>query len=71
MAEHRAQFKVSSLTSTTGVTLIPKVGELRDPVLNNNVLSGTDYSVSIELTYAVTPAFFKKNKIIDICFEAK
>ncbi len=62
MAEHREQFRVSSLTSTTGVTLVPKVGELKDAVLNG---------VSIELTYTTTPEFYKKNKIVDICFEAK
>jgi hypothetical protein len=63
MAEHRMQFKVSSLTSTTGVTLIPKVGELKEAVLSG---------ISIELTFSVTPDFFKpKNKIVDICFEAK
>ena len=66
MAEHRAQFIVDSLTSTTGVTLVPVTGSLKDEVLNLGA-----NTVSIELTYDVTPAFFKLNKIIDICFEAK
>ena len=62
MAEHRSQFRVSSLTSTTGVTLVPKVGELKDAVLNG---------VSIELTFTTTPSFFTLNKIVDLCIEAK
>ena len=62
MASAEKQFRVSALTSTTGVTLVPKDGERKDPVLTG---------VSIELTYTVVPAFFTLNKIVSIDIQAK
>lgn len=61
-ATHRKQFVVSALTSTTGVTLIPKVGELVDQVLS---------PASIEITYTVRPAFWKDDGVYELQFERK
>jgi hypothetical protein len=61
-ASERKQFVVSALTSTTGVTLIPKVGELVDQVLS---------PASIEITYSVRPAFWVDDQVYEIQIERK
>lgn len=63
MAEFRKQYKVSTLTSTTGVTLIPVVGERT---------GGMAAPTSIELTYSVSPVQYRVvGKVIDIQLEVK
>jgi hypothetical protein len=63
MAEFRMQFEVDTLTSTTGITLVPKVGELT---------KGKIVPTSIELTYTASPVPLRVvGKVIDVCLEEK
>lgn len=63
MAELRKQYKVSTLTSTTGVTLIPVVGERNQ---------ANNYPSTIELTYTASPTGLRfVGKVIDVQLEEK
>ena len=67
---YRKQYRVSALTSTTGVTLVPRVGE-RGNVTGGAINSPIADPTNIELTYTVTPSHFTVNKIFDITFQEK
>lgn len=64
MPEQRKQYKVSAITSTTGITLIPVVGELG---ANAENLPST-----IELTYAASPVALRPiHTVVDIVIRKK
>lgn len=64
MPEQRKQYKVSSITSTTGITLVPVVGELG---ANAEVLP-----TEIELTYAASPVQLRPiDTVVDIVIRKK
>ena len=64
MAEMRKQYKVSAVTSTTGITLIPVVGER-----GANAENAPD---TIELTYTASPENLRPvGTVIEVQLEKK
>lgn len=64
MAEQRKQYKVSTVTSTTGITLIPAVGE--------RGANAENMPSTIELTYTASPEILRPvGTVIEIQLEKK
>lgn len=64
MAEQRKQYKVSAITSTTGITLIPVVGE--------RGANAENMPSTIELTYTASPTQLRPvGTVVEVQFEKK